>query len=323
MKRAALSLLLTALALPLLARPAAAGDPVAPASSDDASKHYRAGVDFYKAHDFAAALTEFKRAYELSPNFKVLFNLGQASQELNDYASALTAFRRYLAEGGTGIEKNRRKEVEGYIAALELKVAEVTFELNVEGAELTIDDAPIGTAPLSQAVLVNPGRRKFGATKEGYDPVYRQQEVVGRDQVVIKLELVKKGQPVIVTPPPPVVKEEPARPIAIGVWAMLGATGAVGIGTAIVGGLAVSARSDLDDALATVPGDRTAITDAQDKTRTLALATDVLIGVTAAAAAATVVWLVVDRVMGGPSDTSAPANSGRVRVTPFGLDATF
>ena len=62
--------------------PARADDPKKDAppvasKSDEASQHFRSGVAFYKDHDFAAALVEFKRAYELVPNYGVLYNLGQ------------------------------------------------------------------------------------------------------------------------------------------------------------------------------------------------------------------------------------------------------
>ena len=77
-----LSLSLIALASPALAQN----------NMEEGRKHFQAGVQFYKENDFRAALIEFKRAYELAPNFKVLYNLGQTSLELQDYASALRSF---------------------------------------------------------------------------------------------------------------------------------------------------------------------------------------------------------------------------------------
>ena len=51
-------------------------DKAAPAdNSAKAGEHFGAGVEFYKNRDYAAALVEFKRAYELDPHHRVLFNL--------------------------------------------------------------------------------------------------------------------------------------------------------------------------------------------------------------------------------------------------------
>ena len=86
--------------------------------------------------------------------------------------------------------------------------------------------------------------------------------------------------------------------------------------TGVMGGLALSARSDLDDVLGTLPGDKTAIENAQQKTQTFAITTDVLIGVTVAAAATTVILFVVDF---GPSEPEAEAPKASLHVAPGGL----
>ena len=92
MRTRALLALLSVVAL--LAGPPARADqrrrPRRPRSkSDEASQRFRSGVRFYKDHDFAAALVEFKQAYDLVPNYIVLYNLGQTARELKDYAAAL------------------------------------------------------------------------------------------------------------------------------------------------------------------------------------------------------------------------------------------
>ena len=77
--------------------PAYAGDADREADADpraEASKRFRRGVKLYNDGDFVAALIEFKRAYELEPNYRVLYNLGQTSRELKDYAAALRAYEQ-------------------------------------------------------------------------------------------------------------------------------------------------------------------------------------------------------------------------------------
>src|SRR5205814_1517107 len=71
-------------------------------------------------------LPEFRRAYELTPVYKILFNVGQTNLQLNNYADALSAFETYLAAGGAEIPAKRRAAVEKDIAELQRKTASIT-----------------------------------------------------------------------------------------------------------------------------------------------------------------------------------------------------
>src|SRR5262245_21054253 len=66
--------------------------------AEDAGSHFDRGVSFFKDGDYVAAMVQFKRAYELDPNFSVLYNIGQTARELKSYSEALTALERYLKE---------------------------------------------------------------------------------------------------------------------------------------------------------------------------------------------------------------------------------
>ena len=318
-RRAALCLGLAAFAA--LAPAVSSAQPAKPAAtSAEASERFRAGVRFYKDRDFAAALVEFKRAYELAPNYRVLYNLGQSSQELNDYASALASFEQYLAEGKSEIEAARRKSVEGWIADLKEKVGVISVETNVEGAEILVDDASVGTTPLEKAVVVNAGKRKFAASKDGYTPESRVIDVAGRDEQTVTLTLQPIGggqrqgpdpKPAPLPPPPP---REPDRTAA---WVMLGVTAASAVATGVFGGLAVGARSDLDAELDRFPGDPTALDDAQSRATTFAAVTDVLGAVTAVAGVTTIVLFAT----ASSPDAAPKQGSLQLRVAPGGLVA--
>lgn len=274
----------------------------APAMADEkearkeASEHFRRGVGLYRDADYVAALVEFKRAYELAPNYRVLYNLGQTSRELKDYASALTAYQRYLDEGGKKIGRGRRQEVEKAVDDLLDRVGKLTITTNVEGAEIQIDDEVVGVTPLAEPVVVNIGKRRVGASLDGHVPARRVVEVAGRDALDVDLNLVPldddKDVPLPTPTPQPVGEEESDFPVA-GVVG-LGVTGLCGITTGVLGGLALSAKGEWDDALNTFPGDPQTIDDAESKTSSFAIATDVMLGVTAAAAVTTVVLFIVD-----------------------------
>jgi hypothetical protein len=292
----------------------------------EASQRFEKGVGFYRDGEYHAALLEFKRAYELFPNYRVLYNLGQTSRELRDHASALTAFERYLAEGDK-IDAARKRDVEKWIEELRTKVARLSVSTNVAGAEITVDDLLVGTTPLAEPILLNAGRRKVSATLSGHVPVQRYIDVAGGDTAELSLELVSLVAPASAgptrteTPPPPPKRQESSGPRWA--WVGLATTGALGIATGILGVRALDSQSDLD-ALLTRRTTTAELEDARSQTESVALATDIIGALTIAAAATTVVLFVVESG-GGDAEGAEASSSARLRLGPGALyfDGSF
>ncbi len=273
-----------------------------PATSEDAGAHFERGLAFFKDGDYEAAMVAFKKAYELDPNYRALYNLGQTSRELKDYAAALVSFERYLAEGGAEIDAERRKKVEGWVAELKDKIGRVTFKANVADAEVAVDDIFVGKTPLTKPVVVNAGRRKLVVTKAGYAPLTRFIDVAGTEEKTVDLELTSlTGGGSGGDKAAPAEIEHTAWP-----WVGLGTTAALGIAWGTVGGLAIGKKSAFDDAIATFPTNGETIDAARSDAKTFALAADVLGGVTGAAAALTILAFALDYGRSSPSQ-EAPA----------------
>lgn len=207
----------------------------------------------------------------------------------------------------------RKSKVEGELKRLKNFVARIELSVNVEGAEVAIDDRVVGTTPLESPLLVNPGRRKFAVRRKGYAPLQRIIDAPAGEQTPISLELNS------LTPDggETVVREAPSAPI--GFWTTFGLTMAFGAGTAVAGGLALAANADYEDALSTAPTTSNAIDDAANEVETRALVTDIFIGVTSALAATTLVFGIVE--LGGHDDTEAEAEA-EVGIGPGGLIIT-
>lgn len=313
----------------LLVTPAILLTPVREAAaqaSADAGAHFERGVGFFKDGDYVAAMVEFKKAYELDPNYRVLYNLGQCSRELRDYAAALTSFERYLAEGGAGIDAERRSRVEGWVADLRGKVGKLTIATNVEGADVAVDDVAVGKTPLPAAVVVNAGRRKLTMSKVGYAPLTRVVEVAGTEEKKLAVDLV----PLAAEAPPPSSGPAPTTPPADvedgpspWPWGVAAATVATGAATAVLGFVALGKKSDFEETLETYPTSATEVEDARGQARTFAIAADVMGGVTIAGAAVAIVGFIVE---GQKSSSSAEATAPvRVHAGPgfTGLSGAF
>ncbi|HEU4412650.1 MAG TPA: PEGA domain-containing protein [Polyangiaceae bacterium] len=311
-----------ALAVALAAAPArparAEGD--AGAAKREAAEHFQKGVRFFHDGEYPSALVEFRRAHDLLPDYRVLYNLGQTSRELKDHAGALAAFERYLAEGKGAIAPKRKRKVAGAIAELRAKVAELRVEVDVAGAELSVDDEPVGTAPLAAPITLNPGRRKVAARHAGYAPTQRFVDLAGADRVTVSLALTPLPRAAPEPPPPPPPAPRPAAPPprrerAIWPWVGLAGTGALALTAGALGVQSLRAHASFEDAL----DERTSareVDDARSEARAWALATDIAGGLAVAGAVTTVFLFWADR-------HAAPAAKARLDVTPGGLRVRF
>jgi hypothetical protein len=273
---------------------------VAPAfgDTDDARSHFNRGVELFKEGDFRAALIEFQRAYDATPNYKVLYNLGQTSLELQDYAGALKAFRGYLDGGGNQIPAARRTQVEADLKKLESRVARLEILVNVEGADVTIDDVSVGRSPLREPVLVGAGRRKIVVTKAGLTAISRMIDVAGGDKPRVAIELfepTQPTQPTLVTTaqstktdadntPQPVTTAPMVTGPSAGFYVTLVVTSTLLVGTGVLGGITLVAKNNFDSKVAQVGVQTSQVDDARTQTRTFAAVTDIVGGVTIASA---------------------------------------
>lgn len=278
----AASILVTPLTASAQPAPAAGAKPVKPDAPDEGRDHFNRGVALFREGDYRAALVEFRRAYEISHNYRALYNIGQTEFEVQDYAGARTSFQKYLVEGGAEIEAGRRSEVEADVKKLSGRVATVAIKTNTDGADVLLDDTVIGQSPLKEPLLVSAGRRKITVQKGALPPVTRFVELAGGDASSVTIDLAATAPlaPVSVAPPPlaPVLKMEPPRPARTGVWIALAGTGALATGAVITGVLALGAHGDAVTALATRGVKAADVEAAHSKAATLGLVTDVLGG---------------------------------------------
>jgi hypothetical protein len=301
---------------PIAAR---AASPPTPEQVEKARQHMRAGTTLYNETDYAGALVEFQRAYDTAPSYRVLYDIGQAYYQLQNYAAALTTFERYLYEGGDDVAPERRTQVEHDIAELTKRVAKATINVNVPDAEILVDDQVIGKSPLAGPVRISAGRRQIKARKAGMLADEKTLDVTGCgttgtcDTIVVDLKL---------TPAQTIVQiQQGSRPLLIGLGI---ATGVFAVGTATFGALALSASSDWKDKRnAQVSADDQS--SAESKTRAFAVTTDILGGLTVLAGVATVYVYFKQRSAEHANPTPTPVPAAHLDFGPgsLNLSGTF
>jgi hypothetical protein len=186
--RRALPPLAASLVILLASAPTGAqGRPSSAAEVGAASSHFERGTTLYSEGDYGAALIEFKRAYEVSPSWQVLFNIGQSYFQLRDYANALLALEQFAREGGDRIAKEDRSTLDTELPELAKRVATVTIISNLDGATVSVDGHVVGKTPLREPVLVSAGIRQIAAAYDDLPPVEQRLALAGRDVMAVQL----------------------------------------------------------------------------------------------------------------------------------------
>jgi hypothetical protein len=305
--------------------PEARSKPTTQAAINEAQGRFRRGLELYEEGNLSAAVAELKRAYEIAPNYRVLYDIAQIDFELQNYPSALTWFEKYLNEGGPNVPETRRAQVEKEMAKLRTRIGTIEIAISVADAEISVDDAPVGKSPLALPVAVSTGRRRVSATKEGYATVTRQLEVAGGDHIRLVLELVSTSAPTAASaaalPAPSLASSAPLAPLgtpppapkpspsSAPIWVGWTATAALGAGAAVLGGLAWRASNHLRNDRDQFGASPTSLSEQGTKVKRLAIASDIC---TAGAIVAGGISLVLT-LSGKPH---AGAETAAVEITP-------
>ena len=317
--------LISRLLLPALilgVAPAALAD----AKTDEARERFQRGVDLYKEGSLDASLAEFKKAYDLVPNYRVLYNMAQVQTERHDYVAALRLLERYLAEGGSEVPPERKEQVTKELVVLKGRVAELFVKTEEEGAELFVDGVSAGTTPLKDPVLISAGVRKIELRKEGFVPSLQTLTVAGGEDVRIDSELKPvraMGEPAPVMAPPvqesrPLPEQDTPQKVEEAsnapMWITLVTTGLFAGGAVTFALLTRKSDQELDNELDRIPANPNRIDDARDELKRNALFTDAF---TAASVVSGGFFLYFALSGSGSSSRSQATNTG-VRVAPAG-----
>jgi tetratricopeptide (TPR) repeat protein len=297
-----------ALAAPLRAAPE--GSDV-----DEARARFSSGVQLFHEGSFDAALAAFRKAYQLAPSYRVLFNIARVQLELHDHVGALRSFRQYLADGGSEVPPERRAQVEDELRKLEQRVCTLEIAVSVDGAELQVDDLPVGRSPLPAPLLVNAGVRRVTASKPGRVTTAQSVTVAGGDRARVELTLPEAmaARPLALSAPPAAAAERPRTRM----WVALATTAALGVGAGTFALVTRQAKLDFESQLATFPNTKDSIDRARRRMVVDAAITDGLAGATLISGALTVYFAL--------SHAGAEPETGRKRAqvhlapTPGGL----
>jgi len=274
-----------------------------PGAVKQARRHWLSGVRLTKNEaNPAAALVEFRRAYQLAPHHKILFNIAEVSRILHEYPDALAAYEAYLRWGGPRVPAARRTAVRAAIAELRGYVATLTIETSVEGVRVTIDGHPAGRTPLRAPIIVKVGRRVLEFDRGTWSD-RRVVAVAGGDRRLVKVDVTATA----VAPPPDPGTKRPFWPWRGGA---LVATGVSVTAATVLGLMAMSAQDEVATTPYSGPTVPAGLIDKQRSANNLALATDVALAAAVAGGAASLWLWLRERPSGQAATTETGSDSG-------------
>lgn len=163
--------------------------PLSNVLSGEARAAYESGRLLYKDGDNAGALAKFNRAYELSSDVRLLWNMAACEKALRHYARATTLIARYLKDGAGKLSAENVASAVETQKALRAFYSIVSLPDAPAGARVSVDGALVGTVPLSEPLALDLGPRVLRVESEGFAPFESKISVPGSTDLSVKVAL--------------------------------------------------------------------------------------------------------------------------------------
>ena len=228
----------------------------ADARRSQAKARFDEGVNAFREHRWTDAVQAFRQADAIAPSAPLSFNIAKAYEHLEDTVGALRWYRDYLRrspQAANAAEVQAR--VVTLAAALAVRgVQQLTVLSTPSGAAVSIDNAQVGTAPVTLELA--PGQHLVRLELPGY--ARKQVEFLldarSPQDVALQLESLTAPPaavtpaavtPAAISPSPVLAPPRRERPFGVVPWIVMGA-GGVGLLGAL--GFELGRRSAESDA---------------------------------------------------------------------------
>ncbi|WP_437681151.1 PEGA domain-containing protein [Sorangium sp. So ce131] len=167
----------------------AAARPLSETLTGEARAEYEAARILFAEGDYLNAIIKFERAYELSGDARLLWNIALCQKNLKRYARLLATIEKLLRDAGPQLAEQDRKDAATLIEATKAYVSRLDLQASEAGATVLVDGEEVGQTPLREPVLLDIGIRKIRVTKKGFKDVEVTQQVPGGSVVTITAKL--------------------------------------------------------------------------------------------------------------------------------------
>lgn len=201
--------------------------------SEELQKLYMDGDAALKRNSYTEADLLFTKAWSMSKSFDVAGALGTTKLEEGKYREAAQYLSFAIRNALPSTKASTRERIKHDLDAAKQKLATIKLTVSLVEATVAIDGAPLDPLFFGPEIFVDPGKRTFEASAEGYLTAKQVVDTQAAQIYVVSLTLERKPPPGVptatVTAPPPATTPFPAK--------VLGATGggALIIGAVFIG----------------------------------------------------------------------------------------
>lgn len=153
-----------------------------------ARARYEAGASLQASANYEGALAEYRAAYDLSKEPRVLRAVAACQKELGRYSEAVATLDQLVAEA-KDLEPELREQVDAERAILLPHTALLTIAVDEAGAEVSVDGRAIGTSPLTTAIRVDVGEHSITAKKPAWIDAATKLAIVGGEASTVALAM--------------------------------------------------------------------------------------------------------------------------------------
>jgi hypothetical protein len=225
--------------------------------SEQARRHFAAGVALLQdpeGEKVEEAYREFRTAYDVSGSAKILGNMGFCAMRLERDGEAIEAYSRYLREV-LDIDPDERAQIVRDLQTLTVGVARLTIEVDKPGVRIVDVRIPVrggrvtntyGPVTGKLEIGVRPGHHLITAKLPDHEDEQWEIEAFAASREKTSFTMRPEA---VATAPAPVYRPRPTNP---GPWIVMGIGGAMILGGAVTGIVALGKTNDIEDKC---PGD--------------------------------------------------------------------
>ena len=173
---------------------------------------WREGTKAYRKGKLDRARLLYLSAFRAQRHYQIAGSLGHVEVALGKYRDGAEHVSFYLRETRDLPSSGPRDRamLEQDLAAAQARIGVVAITVEPSGAEVLVDGALVGRAPLPDPVFVDPGRHVIEARRDGYRSIVEARELSPGSRAEVALKLAPAAPP----PPPPRAVAAPPRAVA-------------------------------------------------------------------------------------------------------------
>jgi tetratricopeptide (TPR) repeat protein len=164
-----------------------------PAAVSEARERFQRGVALSEERNYNAAMVEFQRAYELTRNPVVLFNISATHELTGHFVEALDAMLDYERLAPRENVAQRRAEIDATLARLRGRIGTIVVRFEADGLSLRVDNLQRSVSEARSGLRVPAGRHRISLSAPHFTAREEEVDVAGGSTLVLSEPLVPEA----------------------------------------------------------------------------------------------------------------------------------